>query len=62
MPTFKIELGGTITRDIIWRECEAADELEVRQICERELPYYRVRSVSLASGNSDGTTSADVDG
>lgn len=45
MPTYNIELRGTITRDIIWREVDAKDETEVRQICAQEMPTYRVRSV-----------------
>lgn len=49
MQTWNIELSGTITRDIIWREVDAETEQEVREICARELPTYRVRSVIPAS-------------
>lgn len=49
MQTWSIELSGTITRDIIWREVDAETEQEVREICAREMPMYRVRSVVLAS-------------
>jgi hypothetical protein len=49
MQTWSIELSGTITRDIIWREVEAETEQEVREICARELPTYRVRSIIPAS-------------
>ena len=45
MPRYSIELSGTITRDIIWREVDADDEDEVRAICAEEMPTYRVRSV-----------------
>lgn len=45
MQTWSIELSGTITRDIIWREVDAENEDEVRKICARELPSYRVRSI-----------------
>lgn len=44
MQTWRIELSGTITRDIIWREVDAETEAEVREICAREMPMYRVRS------------------
>jgi hypothetical protein len=43
--TWHVELSGTITRDIIWRECDAEDEAEVRRICKASLPSYRVRSI-----------------
>lgn len=49
MRTWSIELGGTITRDIIWREVDAETEAEVREICAVELPTYRVRSIIPAS-------------
>lgn len=62
MNTYKVELFGTITRDIKWVECGAADEDEARQICAHEMPLYRVNKVELASGPSDGTTPATVDG
>lgn len=45
MKTFRVELGGTITRDIIWRECEAEDIAEVHHLAALEMPTYRVRSV-----------------
>lgn len=48
MKTWVIELGGTFTRDIIWREVDAETEAEVREICAREMPYYRVRSITPA--------------
>lgn len=65
MRTWSIELGGTITRDIIWRETEAETEQEVREICARELPSYRVRSIIPSGdspGNSDTTTPAAAGG
>lgn len=48
MPRYSIELSGTITRDIIWREVDAIDENEVRSICASEMPTYRFRSIILA--------------
>ena len=48
MQVWRIELGGTVTRDILWREVDAETEQEVREICARELPTYRVRSIAKA--------------
>lgn len=45
MKTFRLELYGTITRDIIWRECDAEDEAEARAIAAAELPTYRLNAI-----------------
>ena len=45
MKTYRVELGGTITRDIIWRECDAESIADVHRIAAIEMPTYRVRSV-----------------
>ena len=59
MPTYSIELSGTITRDIIWREVDAENEDEVRKICAQEMPYYRVRSI-LPADPSDTPSKAST--
>lgn len=58
MQTWSIELSGTITRDIIWREVDAETEAEVRQICAKELPTYRVRSVLLVEPSTTSSPSS----
>ena len=45
MRTWTIELGGTISWDIIWREADAETEAEAAAICAAELPTYTVRSI-----------------
>lgn len=45
MKTFRLELYGTITRDIIWRECDAENEAEAREIAARELSTYRLNAI-----------------
>lgn len=60
MPTYQVELAGTITRDILWRELDAKDEAEARQICAAEMPTYRLRAISLRDSSapcSPNTTS-----
>lgn len=46
MKTFRLELAGTITRDIVWRECDAETEAEAREIVAREMPTYRLRAIA----------------
>ncbi len=63
MHEYKIEVRGTITRDIRWVRAVAANEDEARQEVERELPSYRIASIALVGpGSCDGTTPADADG
>lgn len=40
MPRYSIELSGTITRDIIWREVDAIDEIEDLKRMTRENPNF----------------------
>lgn len=58
MRTYSIELSGTITRDIIWREVDAENEDQVRAICAQELPSYRVRSVIPVDHSMSGADSS----
>lgn len=44
MKTYRIELRGVITRNIIWRDVEADSVAEARQIAEVEYPTYRIVS------------------
>ena len=62
MDTFEIALYGTITRDIKYFECEAESEDQVREICARDAPTYRVHSITRRqkSGPSDSTTPATL--
>jgi len=53
MKTYRLELAGTITRDIIWRECDAESEAEAREIAARELPTYRLRAIELMPGTPE---------
>lgn len=41
MPTWDVELRGTITLDIKYLECDAETEAEVRQACAAEMPNLR---------------------
>lgn len=60
MRTWDVELRGTITRDIKRYECDAETEAQVREICARDAPNYRVHAITLRqkSGPSDTTTPA----
>lgn len=54
MKTFRLELYGTITRDIIWRECDAKDEAEARAMAAAELPTYRLNAIEEISSSWNG--------
>ena len=58
MPRYIVELRGTITRDILHRECDAYDEDDVRAACAEEMPRYRVHSIALAK-HLDGCPQKD---
>lgn len=51
LPTFEIEMRGTITRDIQHFECDAKDEAEVRAIFTRLMPTYRVHYIGRVFRN-----------
>lgn len=57
MPTWDVELRGTITRDIKRMECDALTAEDVSRICAEQMPSYRVHAITLrpSSGVSDTT-------
>lgn len=47
MKTYRFELYGTITRDIIWREAEFESEEEARAAVAEAYPTYRVNCLII---------------
>lgn len=47
MPTFKLTMAGTITRDIIRVEVDADDETSARAIAARDLKTYRIDAITM---------------
>lgn len=57
MPTYIIELRGTITRDIKWLEVEAQSEAEARAKAQATFQTYRMTAVECVSPSTPSSES-----